>query len=68
MEAPILRMGGQPIGLAPIPYVVEYPRAGIPSFTPAMNPTTAARTAKHMTAVVFHPEQSTRKGDHPWLT
>lgn len=32
------------------------------------NPTTAARTAKHMTAVVFHPEQPTRKGDHPWLT
>ncbi len=55
MEAPILRMGGQPIGLAPIPYVVEYPRADIRCFTRTMNPTTAARTAKHMTAVVFHP-------------
>lgn len=66
METPILRMGGQPIGLAPIPYVVEYPRAGIPSFTRAINPTTAARTAKYMTTVVFHlsspPEKETTHG------
>ena len=27
-KAPILRMGGQPAGLAPIPYVAGYPRAG----------------------------------------
>jgi len=26
------------------------------------------RTAKHQAAVVFHPKQPTRKGDHPWLT
>jgi hypothetical protein len=66
MEAPILRMGGQPIGLAPIPYVVEYPRAGIPSFTRAMNPTTAAGTAKHQppssSAPSSPPEKETTHG------
>jgi len=36
-----------------------YPRAGTLSFPTGINPTTAAGTAKHMTAVVFHPKQPT---------
>ncbi len=34
----------------------------------SLHPTTAAGTAKHMTAVVFHPSRQPKKGDHPWLT
>lgn len=58
-------------GLPPQGGEVHHPPLGNflgPKFGPENDPTTAARTAKHMTAVVFHSSSQPKKGDHPWLT
>ena len=60
MKAPILRMGGQPAGLA-LSHTSWGIRARALTFPAHSNPTTAARTAKHMTAVVFHPRSQLKK-------
>ena len=61
MKAPILRMGRPTGRFGPIPYVVGYPRARVLTLPAHPDPTTAARTAKHMTAVVFHPRSQPEK-------
>ena len=44
-----------------LPYVEGYPRARALTSPAHPDPTTAARTAKHMTAVVFHPRSQPEK-------
>jgi len=50
------------VGAPPAKAGVHHPPLGIlpgSKFWPALSPTMAAGTAKHMTAVVFHPKQPT---------